>query len=119
MEYFDLTTLEGGKGKNPRHTRKYPPKSPKRPKQTKGARASYYTTFGKKKASKALEQRISNVSPNEESLEQEQETEQKNRNNKAAEQYLNKRAFKEGVKLGKSTLEKTKEEMVNEGDDEI
>ena len=95
MEYFDLTTLEGGKGKNPRATRRYPTKSPKRPKQTKGARSSSFTTSGQEKASKGLEQRIGNVSPNEESLEQEQETEQKNHNNKAEEQHLNKRALKE------------------------
>ena len=32
---------------------------------------------------------------------------------------MNKKAFKEGVKLGKSTLEKAKEEMIDEGEEEI
>ncbi len=32
---------------------------------------------------------------------------------------MNKKAFKEGVKLGRSTLEKAKEEMIDEGEEEI
>jgi 2-oxoglutarate ferredoxin oxidoreductase subunit gamma len=32
---------------------------------------------------------------------------------------MNKKAFKEGIKLGRSTLEKAKEEMIDEGEEEI